>query len=66
MESPKLNKTHYRLLRESYMHMQLDHPNIVKLHDVYEDADEYHQVMEFCEGGSLNKHEEALTEKQAA
>jgi len=24
------------------MHMQLDHPNIVKLHDVYEDADEYH------------------------
>ena len=35
---------HDQILRESYLHLQLDHPNIVKLYDVYEDAIEYHSV----------------------
>ena len=35
---------HDQILRESYLHLQLDHPNIVKLFDIYEDADEYHSV----------------------
>lgn len=53
-------------LREAYIHMQLDHPNIVKLYDVFEDEDEYHSVLEYCEGGSLSKRERPLSEKQAA
>jgi calcium-dependent protein kinase len=31
----------------------LDHPNIVKLFDVYEDARYLHLVMEMCAGGEL-------------
>jgi calcium-dependent protein kinase len=53
-------------LREAYFHMQLDHPNIVKLYDVYEDSEEYHSVLEYCEGGSLVKREDPMAEKQAA
>lgn len=56
----------YSTLREAYIHMQLDHPNIVKLYDVFEDNEEYHSVIEYCEGGSLSKREEKLTEKQAS
>lgn len=41
----------------------MDHPNIVKLHDIYEDTDEYHCVMEYCEGGSLSKRDGMLNEK---
>ena len=46
--------------------MQLDHPNIVKIYDVFEDQDEYHSVLEYCEGMSLSKREEPLSEKQIA
>ena len=53
-------------LREAYIHMQLGHPNIVKLYDVFEDEDEYHSVLEYCEGGSLSKRQRPLSEKQAA
>jgi len=44
--------------------MQLDHPNIIKLYDIYEDAEDFHTVLEFCEGASLAKR--TLNEKQAA
>ena len=54
---------HDQILRESYLHLQLDHPNIVKLYDIYEDADEYHSVLEYCEGGTLSKRAHSLTEK---
>ena len=53
-------------MREAFFHMQLDHPNIVKLYDVYEDAEEYHSVLEYCEGGSLVKRDEPIEEKTAA
>jgi calcium-dependent protein kinase len=46
--------------------MQMDHPNIVKLYDVYEDENEYHSVLEYCEGESLGKREAPIPEKQAA
>jgi calcium-dependent protein kinase len=53
-------------LREAYIHLQLDHPNIVKLYDIYEDDEEYHSVLEYCEGGSLSKREEPIAEASAA
>jgi calcium-dependent protein kinase len=33
--------------------LSLDHPNIVKLYEVYEDAKYLHLVMEKCDGGEL-------------
>jgi calcium-dependent protein kinase len=52
-------------LRESYLHLQLDHPNIVKLYDIYEDSEEYDSVLEYCEGGSLVS-KDVMTERQAS
>ena len=31
----------------------MDHPNIVKFYEVYEERSVLHLVMEFCEGGDL-------------
>lgn len=31
----------------------LDHPNIIKFYEVYEDQEEIHLVMEYCKGGDL-------------
>jgi calcium-dependent protein kinase len=33
--------------------MHLDHPNIVKLYETYEDSESFLLVMEMCEGGQL-------------
>ena len=33
-----------------------DHPNAVKLLEVYESADNYYVVMECCDGGELFEH----------
>jgi len=32
---------------------QIDHPNIIKLHEVFEDKNDYYLIMEECSGGSL-------------
>ena len=34
--------------------MQVDHPNIVCLQDVYEDEEEYSLVMEYMTGGEVS------------
>lgn len=47
----------------------LDHPNIIKLYEVYEDKDCVYLVQEFCEGGELFDYiaeREHLDEKEAA
>lgn len=31
----------------------MDHPNIIKVYETYEDSMYYHFVMEFCKGGEL-------------
>ena len=31
----------------------MDHPNIIKFYEVYEDKNVFHFVMEFCSGGDL-------------
>jgi calcium-dependent protein kinase len=33
--------------------MSVDHPNIVKLYECFEDDQEFHLVMEYLEGGEL-------------
>lgn len=47
----------------------LDHPNIIKLYEVYEDKNWVYLVQEFCEGGELFEYiteRESLEEKDAA
>lgn len=33
---------------------RLDHPNIVKMFESYEDDEAYHLVMEHCQGGDVS------------
>jgi len=35
------------------IHQQLKHKNIVKLINIFEDADNHYLMLEFCEGGDL-------------
>eukprot|EP01053_Blabericola_migrator_P003658 Blabericola_migrator_1__3657@NODE_2096_length_3280_cov_158_697790_g1327_i0_p1_GENE_NODE_2096_length_3280_cov_158_697790_g1327_i0NODE_2096_length_3280_cov_158_697790_g1327_i0_p1_ORF_typecomplete_len702_score114_12Pkinase/PF00069_25/1_1e71Pkinase_Tyr/PF07714_17/3e50EFhand_7/PF13499_6/3_8e11EFhand_7/PF13499_6/5_7e13EFhand_7/PF13499_6/1_1e14EFhand_8/PF13833_6/0_018EFhand_8/PF13833_6/1_6e05EFhand_8/PF13833_6/5_3EFhand_8/PF13833_6/8_1e05EFhand_8/PF13833_6/0_0029EFhand_8/PF13833_6/2_3e07EFhand_1/PF0003 len=49
---------------------QLDHPNIIKIYDVYEDYNSVYIIMEYCKGGELldrivqaQQRAKALTEK---
>lgn len=64
-----------RFHNEVHIQMHLDHPNIVKLYEVFKDARFYYLVMELCTGGELfdriveeaDKHEgQAFGEAQAA
>ncbi|KAH0481312.1 MAG: hypothetical protein KVP17_000043 [Porospora cf. gigantea B] len=53
---PKINckKEALAMLRnEAQIHLRLEHPNIAKLHEVWEDAAHVHMVTEFCSGGEL-------------
>ena len=49
--------------------LNLDHPNIVKLFDLYEDSKYYMMVTEYCSGGELFERIQqntSFSEKQAA
>lgn len=47
---------------------QLDHPNILKVHEVYQDQFYFYVVEEFCEGQVLidyiTKHKKSMTERE--
>lgn len=32
---------------------KMDHPNIIKLYEVFENRERYHVVTEYCKGGSI-------------
>ncbi|SOV81309.1 calcium-dependent protein kinase 5 [Plasmodium sp. gorilla clade G3] len=42
-----------RLKREILIMKQMDHPNIIKLYEVYEDNEKLYLVLELCDGGEL-------------
>ena len=47
----------------------MDHPNIVKFYEVYEDKKNIYLVMEYCKGGDLYAtllREETFSEEKAA
>lgn len=57
------------LKRELEILQTVDHPNIIKLYETYEDAKYVHLVMEYCTGGDLTErmmeHEGLYAEEEA-
>ena len=51
LDSASLDPKHK--LREIKVLQELDHPNILRVHELYEEKSRYYIVMEFCEGGDL-------------
>jgi len=50
---PKDLKNHDSFLREVEILKILDHPNIMKMYESFEDSKNYHLVTEYCSGGEL-------------
>ena len=73
-ELPKKKLSDYEgLMREVNLMIKLDHPNIIKLYEVYENENNIYLIMELCTGGELfdrivdnTEKEIQFTEKQAA
>lgn len=42
-----------RFIHENEIITRLDHPNIMKIYELYEDQKRFYLVMEFCQGGDL-------------
>jgi len=61
MSKKKFNWKLHLLMRELEILKTLDHPNIIKLYEVYQDSSYFHLVMEYCSGGELF---ERIAEKQ--
>lgn len=65
----KLKRDLVRLQQELILLRDLDHPNIVKFYQTFEDGYKIHFVMEYCSGGSLEDHvarRGLLSEKRVA
>ena len=73
-ELPKKKLSDYEgLMREVNLMIKLDHPNIIKLYEVYENEKYIYLIMELCTGGELfdritenTENDIQFTEKQAA
>ncbi|KAL8140650.1 LOW QUALITY PROTEIN: hypothetical protein V2J09_006671 [Rumex salicifolius] len=53
----RLNKKLQESLKsEIFILKQINHPNIVKLHDIIEASGRIHLVLEYCRGGDLNMY----------
>jgi calcium-dependent protein kinase len=62
-------RNYQRFLNEINALKKLDHPNVIKLFEIYEDEDDVYLVQEICKGGELFDYiinQEFLSERQAA
>ena len=58
-----------KMLEEMNILAKLDHPNVIRIFDYFEDKKSYYLVMEYCEGGELFdkiKKGVKMTEREAA
>jgi len=63
-ELSKKNLSDYKgLMAEVNLMIKLDHPNIIKLYEVYENESYIYLIMEYCRGGELFDRIIAKTEK---
>jgi len=53
VEKAKLKNKQFMLLRELDVLKTLDHPNIIKFYEVYQDPMWFYFCMEYCSGGEL-------------
>ncbi|CAK69353.1 unnamed protein product (macronuclear) [Paramecium tetraurelia] len=69
IEKSRVSGKETQLANEIYVLQRLDHPNIIKFNEVYQNNLYFYICMEYCEGGELleriPKHQSAFTEKQA-
>lgn len=64
-----LKEEEERMFAEMNILRDLDHPNILKLYELYQDENNYYLITEYCNGGELFekiKSINCLTEKMAA
>ncbi len=58
------------LKRELNILKMVDHPNVIKFYEIFQDKDSFHLVMEYLEGRDLeayfNCHHETINEKVIA
>lgn len=62
----KIIQIEQNLLSELMILRTLDHPNILKLHEVYDNGQHYYVVTEICRGGDLlqySKNKSTITEQ---
>ena len=60
---------HIRIKREFDMLSKFNHPNVILVTEIFESADSYYSVMEYCEKGELFNYivnKKRLTEKEAS
>jgi len=65
----KVNVDFECIKKELEIMKALDHPNIIKFYETYQDKKYFHLVMEYCRGGSLQDKfasQGKLPEKEAA
>lgn len=65
----KMKESTFMLKGEVQIMKMLDHPNLLMLFEIFEDSDNFHLVLELCQGGSLDrllKKKGRMTESQTA
>ncbi|CAD8051692.1 unnamed protein product [Paramecium sonneborni] len=53
IDKRRIGQRLHLIQRELEILIQLDHPNIIRVYETYEDMRYYHFVMEYCRGGEL-------------
>lgn len=56
MIKQKIDRKYIALKREVEIIKKLDHPNIVRCYEIFEDEKYIHIVMELCEGDDMFTH----------